>query len=39
VRKSAVFGFNVMVARLDGKPLTSERWLVQATGQVVKTVL
>ena len=23
----------------DGKPLTSERWFVQATGQVVKTAL
>ena len=28
-----------MVARLGGKPLASERWLVQATGQVVKTAL
>ena len=28
-----------MVARLDGKPLASERWLVQATGQIVKTPL
>jgi dienelactone hydrolase len=28
-----------MVARLNGKPLTSERWLVQPTGQVVKTAL
>jgi dienelactone hydrolase len=28
-----------MVERLNGKPLTSERWLVQATGQVVKTAL
>ncbi|HEU5274933.1 MAG TPA: CocE/NonD family hydrolase [Xanthobacteraceae bacterium] len=28
-----------LVARLSGKPLTSERWFVQATGQVVKTPL
>jgi hypothetical protein len=28
-----------LVARLDGKPLTSERWFVQPTGQVVKTAL
>ncbi len=28
-----------LVARLAGKPLTSERWFVQATGQVVKTAL
>jgi dienelactone hydrolase len=28
-----------LAARLDGKPLTSERWFVQPTGQVVKTAL
>ena len=28
-----------LVARLNGKPVTSERWFVQATGQVVKTPL
>ena len=28
-----------LVARLKGKPVTSERWFVQATGQVVKTPL
>ena len=28
-----------MAARLDGKPFASERWFVQATGQVVKTGL
>jgi dienelactone hydrolase len=28
-----------MAARLDGKPFASERWFVQATGQVVKTAL
>jgi hypothetical protein len=28
-----------MVARLGGKPLTSERWFVQPTGQIVKTPL
>jgi dienelactone hydrolase len=28
-----------MAARLDGKPCPSERWYVQATGQVVKTAL
>jgi dipeptidyl aminopeptidase/acylaminoacyl peptidase len=28
-----------MVARLAGKPLVSERWFVQATGQIVKTPL
>jgi dienelactone hydrolase len=28
-----------MVARLNGKPLTNERWFVQATGQIVKTPL
>ncbi len=28
-----------MAARLAGKPLASERWFVQATGQVVKTAL
>jgi len=28
-----------LMARLDGKPFASERWLVQATGQVVKTPL
>jgi alpha-beta hydrolase superfamily lysophospholipase len=28
-----------LVARLDGKPLASERWFVQATGPVVKTAL
>jgi dienelactone hydrolase len=28
-----------LVARLNGKPITSERWLVQPTGQVVKTPL
>jgi dienelactone hydrolase len=28
-----------LVARLNGKPFASERWIVQATGQVVKTAL
>jgi dienelactone hydrolase len=28
-----------LVARFNGKPVTSERWFVQATGQVVKTAL
>jgi dienelactone hydrolase len=28
-----------LVARLSGKPVTSERWFVQPTGQIVKTVL
>ena len=28
-----------MVARLNGKPLASERWLVQPTGQIAKTAL
>jgi hypothetical protein len=28
-----------LVARLNGKPFASERWFVQATGQVVKTAL
>jgi hypothetical protein len=28
-----------MVARLAGKPLASERWFVQPTGQIVKTPL
>jgi len=28
-----------LMARLDGKPFASERWFVQATGQVVKTTL
>jgi hypothetical protein len=28
-----------MAARLAGKPLASERWFVQATGQIVKTPL
>jgi hypothetical protein len=28
-----------LVARLAGKPLASERWLVQPTGQIVKTPL
>lgn len=28
-----------MVARLAGKPITSERWFVQPTGQIVKTPL
>ena len=28
-----------MAARLDGKPFASERWFVQATGQVAKTAL
>ncbi len=28
-----------MAARIAGKPLTSERWFVQASGQVVKTAL
>jgi dipeptidyl aminopeptidase/acylaminoacyl peptidase len=28
-----------LVARLNGKPVTSERWFVQATGQVAKTPL
>jgi hypothetical protein len=28
-----------MAARLAGKPLASERWLVQPTGQIVKTPL
>jgi len=26
-----------LIARLDGKPFSSERWFVQASGQVVKT--
>jgi hypothetical protein len=26
-----------MQARLDGKPLASERWFVEASGRVVKT--
>jgi dienelactone hydrolase len=26
-----------LVARLNGKPMTSERWLVDATGRVIKT--
>ena len=28
-----------LAARLNGKPLTSERWLVQPTGQIAKTPL
>jgi dienelactone hydrolase len=28
-----------LAARLDGKPLVSERWLVQGTGQIIKTGL
>jgi dienelactone hydrolase len=28
-----------LMARLDGKPFASERWFVQATGQVAKTTL
>ena len=28
-----------MVARLNGKPLASERWFVQPTGQIAKTAL
>jgi dienelactone hydrolase len=28
-----------LAARLDGKPMPSERWFVQGTGQVVKTAL
>jgi dienelactone hydrolase len=28
-----------LVARLDGKPLASEHWFVQPTGQIVKTAL
>ena len=28
-----------LMARLDGKPFASERWFVQATGQVVKTAV
>ena len=28
-----------LMARLDGKPFASERWFVQATGQVVKTTV
>src|SRR5262244_915510 len=28
-----------LVARLNGRPFASERWFVQATGQVVKTAL
>ncbi len=28
-----------LAARLAGKPIASERWFVQATGQVVKTAL
>jgi len=28
-----------LVARLHAKPFASERWFVQATGQVVKTAL
>ena len=28
-----------LTARLNGKPLTSERWFVQATGQMVRTPL
>jgi dienelactone hydrolase len=28
-----------LVARLNGKPLASERWFVQATGQITKTAL
>jgi len=28
-----------MRARHDGKPLASERWFVQAIGQIVKTPL
>jgi hypothetical protein len=28
-----------LAARLNGKPVASERWFVQATGQVVKTPL
>ncbi|HLH87071.1 MAG TPA: alpha/beta hydrolase [Xanthobacteraceae bacterium] len=28
-----------LMARLDGRPFVSERWFVQATGQVVKTAL
>jgi hypothetical protein len=28
-----------LAARLAGKPLTSERWFVQATGQIAKTPL
>jgi hypothetical protein len=28
-----------LVARLNGKPLNSERWFVEATGHIVKTAL
>jgi hypothetical protein len=28
-----------LVARLNGKPVSSERWLVEATGRIVKTAL
>jgi pimeloyl-ACP methyl ester carboxylesterase len=28
-----------LVARLNGKPMTSERWFVEATGRVTKTPL
>src|SRR5262245_18938348 len=28
-----------LVARLNGKPMTSERWFVEATGRVTKTLL
>jgi hypothetical protein len=27
------------MARLNGKPLKSERWLVESTGRVVKSTL
>jgi hypothetical protein len=30
---------NTVSARFYGKPFASERWFVQATGQVVKTAL
>jgi hypothetical protein len=28
-----------LVARLNGKPVSSERWFVEATGRIVKTAL
>jgi hypothetical protein len=28
-----------LVARLNGKPLTSERWYVEPTGRIVKAAL
>ena len=28
-----------LVARLNGKPVSSDRWFVEATGRIVKTAL